>query len=43
MSAKQKGHSHAVAAARLFDGISLHQDATAIIEGACIVEIAPQV
>jgi N-acetylglucosamine-6-phosphate deacetylase len=42
MSAKQKGHTRAVAAARLFDGISLHQDAAAIIEGACIVEIAPR-
>ena len=42
MSAKGKGRAHAVAAARLFDGISLHQDAAAIIEGACVVEIAPR-
>jgi N-acetylglucosamine-6-phosphate deacetylase len=42
MNAKQKGFSHAVAAARLFDGVSLHQDAAAIIEGASVVEIAPR-
>jgi N-acetylglucosamine-6-phosphate deacetylase len=42
MRAKRKGHSHAVAAARVFDGVSLHQDAAAIIEGANVVEIAPR-
>jgi N-acetylglucosamine-6-phosphate deacetylase len=42
MSAKRKGHSHAVAAARLFDGVSLHQDAAALIEEGYVVEIAPR-
>jgi N-acetylglucosamine-6-phosphate deacetylase len=42
MSAKHPGHSHAVVAARLFDGVSLHQDAAAIIVGANVVEIAPR-
>jgi N-acetylglucosamine-6-phosphate deacetylase len=42
MSAKHEGHSHAVAAARLFDGVSLHQDAAAIIAGANVVEIGPR-
>jgi N-acetylglucosamine-6-phosphate deacetylase len=41
MSAKHKGRLHAVVAARLFDGVSLHQDAAAIIAGANVVEIAP--
>jgi N-acetylglucosamine-6-phosphate deacetylase len=42
MSAMHKGHLHAVVAARLFDGVSLHQDAAAIIAGANVVEIAPR-
>jgi N-acetylglucosamine-6-phosphate deacetylase len=42
MISKRNGHAHAVAAGCLFDGVSLHQDAAAIIEGACVVEIAPR-
>ena len=40
MSAKPDGHSHAVAAACLFDGVSLHRDVGVIIEGARIAKIA---
>jgi N-acetylglucosamine-6-phosphate deacetylase len=42
MSAQRKGHAHAVAAVRLFDGVTLHHEAAAIIEGGCIVEVAPR-
>jgi N-acetylglucosamine-6-phosphate deacetylase len=40
MSAKPDEHSHAVAAACLFDGVNLHRDAAVIIEGAHIATIA---
>jgi N-acetylglucosamine-6-phosphate deacetylase len=43
MSAQRKGHAHAVAAARLFDGVTLHQDSAVIVDGGCIVEVAPRV
>ena len=40
MSAKPDGRSHAVAAACLFDGVNLRQDAVVILDGARIAGIA---
>jgi N-acetylglucosamine-6-phosphate deacetylase len=40
MSAKPDRHLHAVAAARVFDGVNLHRDAAVIIQGAHIAAIA---
>jgi len=40
MSAKPDGRSHAVAAACLFDGVNLRQDAAVILDGARIAGIA---
>jgi N-acetylglucosamine-6-phosphate deacetylase len=40
MSAKRKGHAHAVAATCLFDGENLHRDAAVIIEGTEIAALA---
>jgi N-acetylglucosamine-6-phosphate deacetylase len=42
MSAEPNGRSHAVAAACLFDGVSLHRNAVAIVEGTRIAAIAPR-
>jgi len=40
MSAKSDGPSHAVAAACVFDGVSVHRDAAVIIEGTSIAGVA---